>query len=1180
MVALLTHFDFLRAKLEATNPQALIEDFGLYLVPEANVVGARAESLSLIHRTLILSSFALARSKDLFAGQLFGRLGGFSQPEILRLLSSAIHWTERPWLRPIVPCLPPPGGALMRTLGEHNARWMSITPDGQRAISYAMIDGLKTWNLVDGTCERVFAGTHDAIVPCPGNHTVIYRASVWSETLKQHVLSVQVLDLETGACLHSLACRPMVKSLAITPDGTRALIASSEYNSVDWRLDVWDVKHEQLMWSFGVEAETVLISSNGRRGVSVEQPKLTAEELAIEAQQSSGSFATVHTILRIWDLDTGESIRVVKDELSSSPHVIITPDDRRLIYYLDNNIGLMVLDLNSGEDLYQLKGPDHSRVNRYSVTPGGGQIVAEIPISRNQRSIDAIRIWDLETGECVRVLEGISGILAIFPDGEKALDSQLRIWDLRSGECSGSLSPQPYIAEEICITPDGRQALTRSRQDRTIRMWNLQDAGTPATFEGHAGAVTSTAFLPGRCQVVSGSADGTIKLWDLRTGKNLGTLSGHGLSPNAISATPDERFLISGSADNTIRVWDLQSYRCMRTLFASWKGVHALGVTPDGQQILSDSDGEESRLRGAPELKLWNFKSEKPQTSFSEKPQNTFRVTHNGGEIVITPDGRLGLSASRHDVVLVDLRHQRILKTLPFPEGFQFTATPDGRHFVTLDDHTMTVWRLNPIKRLRTIEVQQVGIGTGPMVIVPDARHVAVVDFKHITVVDLETGDSVRISEKENPTIARHIGTTEDGKHLVVGDDDGLIELWELESGKQLAEFVGEGDLQIKPHCQYLHDMIIKDNTVFYGDNTGAVYFLSLENVTPGAPVLTAWRSRSLGSCVAFGCPHCRTWSEVPASALGTELPCPQCRKPVKLNPHDVVIEADWRPVAAAWRGEKLPTATTSQESVSGAVAGPVDGVCAGSATPPAQKPKNEARVDSPPASTRPQMYPHPRDAAHLRPSPKKSRPRWARSLHMSEKIKPSSRLIARTADATGAASISRRLASPRLADHRPAVGRRADPGLHRLWPQRGRHGAVADPVRPGLPHLPAHPHELRRGGGAGQLGAAGRAFPHPFLAAWTALARTAVPFPRPLAAVATSLLARPRGDLRAEPQGMVARAGFAAQGNRVVVIEADEAHDLIGPCRERGSYGAGRRCHQPRSAGWRRHPLPVNWSR
>ena len=40
-----------------------------------------------------------------------------------------------------------------------------------------------------------------------------------------------------------------------------------------------------------------------------------------------------------------------------------------------------------------------------------------------------------------------------------------------------------------------------------------------------------------------------------------------------------------------------------------------------------------------------------------------------------------------------------------------------------------------------------------------------------------------------------------------------------------------------------------------------------------------------------------------PGVALGTELPCPNCGKPVKLNPF--VVEADWRPVAAAWRPQE-----------------------------------------------------------------------------------------------------------------------------------------------------------------------------------------------------------------------------------------------------------------------------------
>jgi hypothetical protein len=45
-----------------------------------------------------------------------------------------------------------------------------------------------------------------------------------------------------------------------------------------------------------------------------------------------------------------------------------------------------------------------------------------------------------------------------------------------------------------------------------------------------------------------------------------------------------------------------------------------------------------------------------------------------------------------------------------------------------------------------------------------------------------------------------------------------------------------------------------------------------------------------------------RGWAEVSDSALVSVVPCPDCGKAVKLNP--LVINADWRPVAAAWRGE------------------------------------------------------------------------------------------------------------------------------------------------------------------------------------------------------------------------------------------------------------------------------------
>lgn len=66
--------------------------------------------------------------------------------------------------------------------------------------------------------------------------------------------------------------------------------------------------------------------------------------------------------------------------------------------------------------------------------------------------------------------------------------------------------------------------------------------------------------------------------------------------------------------------------------------------------------------------------------------------------------------------------------------------------------------------------------------------------------------------------------------------------------------------------------------------------------------IVTAWLSPSDQSHAA-GCPLCRVWSQVPPSALGTELACPKCGSPLKLNPF--TINADWRPVAEAWHRAK-----------------------------------------------------------------------------------------------------------------------------------------------------------------------------------------------------------------------------------------------------------------------------------
>ena len=133
------------------------------------------------------------------------------------------------------------------------------------------------------------------------------------------------------------------------------------------------------------------------------------------------------------------------------------------------------------------------------------------------------------------------------------------------------------------------------------------------------------------------------------------------------------------------------------------------------------------------------------------------------------------------------------------------------------------------------------------------------------------------------------VAVTPDGRYVVTGSLDDTARVWDLATGQGIACFFAEAAVWC---CA-----VAPDGLIAAGDQHGNVYFLTLENVEHGPPVVTAWR-RPADAPPAFGCLHCRVWSEVPASALGTELPCPHCGRPVKLNPF--VIEADWRPVAAA----------------------------------------------------------------------------------------------------------------------------------------------------------------------------------------------------------------------------------------------------------------------------------------
>ena len=150
--------------------------------------------------------------------------------------------------------------------------------------------------------------------------------------------------------------------------------------------------------------------------------------------------------------------------------------------------------------------------------------------------------------------------MAALPDG-RALsasdDKTLRLWDLASGQCLRVLKGHSVCSvKHVAVLPYGR-ALSAS-SDYTLRFWDLASGECLRVLEGHSEPGPSRRGAARWARPLGVMKHDTLRLWDLASGQCLRVLEGHSGSVNHVVALPDGRAL-SASSDDTLRLWDLAS---------------------------------------------------------------------------------------------------------------------------------------------------------------------------------------------------------------------------------------------------------------------------------------------------------------------------------------------------------------------------------------------------------------------------------------------------------------------------------------------------------------------------------------------------------------------------------------------------------------------------------------------
>ena len=529
-----------------------------------------------------------------------------------------------------------------------------------------------------------------------------------------------------------------INVLQFSPDGTQIAVGSS--------IGVWlyDLNTGKEITMFPGMCESIAFSPNG------------------QFIASGGGKYTFQAGFRLWEIATGQKVALIDGPPAVSA-LQFSEDGETLLGLGNWGDSISKLNVETGEgnvknieDRSWEKIPRRSMPEPYALTDDKFAVGGE-----NGK----IQLWGTTIGEQLSTLSG---------HGEDLKNPLIeKLQEMIQGQ-----PPVPEGNNHVLVlefSPDGTKLASGSK-DKTVRLWNTTTGDELAILRKHTGWTNVLAFSPNGERLASGGTDKTVHLWDTDTGKLITTLNKHLSSIAALSFSPDGRTLASGSADGTIRFWNTETGDLLPlniTEHTEW--VKAASFVKDSSTLASIA------FNGV--ITFWDL-----QTSQKTDVQMT-------GHRDFLP----ALAFSSDGIKLANVSAKA---TMFFDQSSGF-STWSADHLVRLTDVTTG-------RELGTLNETNAGVNLGAsMTFSPDKKTVAFGEQGKIHLWNTETGASFEIPlvDKHNadgndelappPDMmmllpAPQIGAlvfSPDGKKLVSGTMGGKVQMWDAETGVELAPF-------------------------------------------------------------------------------------------------------------------------------------------------------------------------------------------------------------------------------------------------------------------------------------------------------------------------------------------------------------------------------------------------------